>query len=185
MNKLDRELSENIRIMALVVCEICQRNTLEMASEVNLTRNQFTILQALSSEEDFQISDLARLLDISPAAVSKNIDRLEQLDMVARHPKPQDRRSLELVLREKGTEVLRRFDEILGQKQAQLMAQFSPQDKETLIDLLRRVIIFTLAEEQNTELICLQCGGNCGDHCIVESTLGGCSLESKRPESAL
>ena len=61
MNKLDRNLSENIRIMALVVTEICQRSTLQSSSNANLTRNQFTILKALSSEQDFQISDLARV----------------------------------------------------------------------------------------------------------------------------
>lgn len=178
MNRLDISLSENIRIMALVVTEICQRSTLEMATDSNLTSNQFTILRALSSDQDFQITDLARLLDISNAAVSKNIDRLEQLNLVARRIIPEDRRSLELVLLEDGRKVLDRFDGILTKKQKHLMEQFSPEEKEILIGLLRRVITFTLSEEQNTELICLQCGGNCGDNCVVETTLGPCSLKS-------
>ena len=182
MNKLDRNLSENIRIMALVVTEICQRSTLQSASNANLTRNQFTILKALSSEQKFQISDLARVLDISIPAVSKNIDRLEKLEMVARRTNLEDRRSLELVLLEDGLSVIRQFDEVLGKKQEHLVNQFSDQEKEVLLDLLKRVITFTLSEEQNTELICLQCGGNCGEYCVVESTLGDCSLESKLPD---
>lgn len=183
MNRLDRSLSENIRIMALVVTEICQRNTLEMATDSNLTRNQFTILRALSSDQEFQLTDLARLLDISNAAVSKNIDRLEQLSLLAKRINPGDRRSLELVLLEDGRKALGRFDAILTEKQKHLMGQFSTEEKELLIDLLRRVITFTLSEEQNTELICLQCGGNCGDYCVVESTLGPCSLKSNGPRN--
>jgi DNA-binding MarR family transcriptional regulator len=182
MNRLDRSLAENIRIMALVVSEICQRSTLAAASESRLTSNQFTILKVLAGDQDFQISDLARLMDISPAAVSKNIDRLEQLNLVARRTHPEDRRSLELVLLGDGLAVLDRFDGILAGKQEQLLDQFDEAEKEILVDLLRRVITYTLSAEQNTELICLQCGGNCGDNCVVESTLGPCSIKNKARE---
>ena len=179
MAKLDRELSENIRIMAMVVGDICHRSTLQKASPINLTRNQYTILKILSTEGDFQISDLAKLLDISNAAISKNIDRLEQLGLVARQTKPDDRRSLELILLDKGLGILNEFDRILGEKQKHLMEQFSLQEKENLLDMVKRVIIFTLAGEQNTEVICLQCGGNCGDSCVIESCKGLCTLPEK------
>jgi len=179
MESLDRELSENIRIMAQVIGDICHRSTLQMASPVNLTRNQFTILRILATDGDFQISDLARLLDISNAAVSKNIDRLAQLDLAARQAKPEDRRSLDIILLQDGVEILREFDRILGEKQKHLMEQFSQQEKEDLLDLVKRVIIFTLAEEQDTEVICLQCGGNCGDSCVIESCKGLCTLPEK------
>jgi DNA-binding MarR family transcriptional regulator len=185
MNRLDRSLSENIRIMALVVSEICQRSTLQMASGSNLTSNQFTILRALSSDRDFQITDLARLLDISTAAVSKNIDRLGLQNLVVRRTNPEDRRSLELVLLKGGWDVLGRFDEILTEKQKHMMEEFTTREKEVLVDLLRRVITFTVSEEQNTELICLQCGGNCGDNCVVETTVGPCSLKGKDPGNQL
>ena len=180
MGALDKELSENIRIMAQVIGEICHRSTLQMASPINLTRNQFTILRILSTDGDFQISDLAKLLDISSAAVSKNIDRLEQLNMVARQAKPEDRRSLEIILLEDGLEVLQEFDRILGKKQKHLMDQFSRREKEDLLDLVKRVIIFTLAEEQDTEVICLQCGGNCGESCVIESCKGLCTMPEKK-----
>lgn len=180
MIKLDRELSENIRIMAMVVGDICHRSTLQKASPINLTRNQFTILKILSTDGDFQIGDLARLLDISNAAISKNMDRLEQLGMVARQTKPDDRRSLELILLEDGLEIIREFDRILGEKQKHLMEQFSLQEKENLLDMVKRVITFTLAGEQDTEVICLQCGGNCGDSCVIESCKGLCALPDKK-----
>jgi len=180
MGSLDRELSENIRIMSQVIGDICHRSTLQMASPINLTRNQFTILRILSTDGDFQISDLARLLDISSAAVSKNIDRLEHVGLAARQAKPEDRRSLEIILLEDGLAILREFDRILGEKQKHLMDQFSRREKEDLLNLVKRVIIFTLAEEQDTEVICLQCGGNCGDSCVIESCKGLCILPEKK-----
>ncbi len=180
MTILDRELGQNIKIMAQVIGDICHRSTLVSATPINLTSNQFTILQVLSTGGDFQISDLARLLDISNAAISKNIDRLAQLGLVARQTKPEDRRSLDIILLEDGMKILREFDRILGEKQEHLMDQFSIQEKENLLDLVKRVITFTLAEEQDTDLICLQCGGNCGDSCVIESCKGLCSLPEKK-----
>jgi DNA-binding MarR family transcriptional regulator len=180
ITSLDEELGQNIRIMAQVIGDICHRSTLANATPIKLTSNQFTILKVLATGGDFQISDLARLLDISNAAISKNIDRLEHLDLVARQTKLGDRRSLDIILLGEGSKILRNYDQILNTKRDLLLEQFSRQEKEDLLDLMKKVIIYTLAGEQDTELICLQCGGNCGDNCVIESCKGLCALPEKK-----
>jgi DNA-binding MarR family transcriptional regulator len=176
MDYLDKAVSENIRIMAQAITEICQRSTLEKASPLPVNRNQFTILKILSNGGSFQISALARLLDISSAAVSKNIDRLSKLGMVSRRTNQKDRRRLEIILLEPGKNIVDQYDLILNEKQKHLMDQFSHEEKEVLLDMLKRVIKFTLAEEQDIDMICLQCAGLCGDSCVIESREGLCSL---------
>jgi len=180
MTSLDRELGQNIQIMAQVIGDICHRSTLENATPINLTSNQFTILKVLATGGDFQISDLARLLDISNAAISKNIDRLEHLKLVARQTKLGDRRSLDIILLGEGSKILRDYDNIRDTKQDLLLEQFSRQEKVDLLDLVKKVVIYTLSGEQDTELICLQCGGKCGDNCVIESCKGLCTLPEKK-----
>ena len=180
MNSLDRILSENIRIMAQIVADICHRSTRKMASPINLTGNQFTILKVLSTEGDFHIGDLARLLDISTAAISKNITRLVELGLVARKAKPGDRRSHEIVLLPAGWKIVREFDLILAEKQKHVMDQFTDEEKKILLKLVQKVINYTIAEEQDMDLICLQCAGNCGDSCVIESCSGLCALPDKK-----
>lgn len=179
MEKLDKTLGENLRIMALVIADICHRSTLNMACPIHLTRNQFTILKILATDGNFQISDLAKLLDISNAATSKNIDRLEQLGLVARQAKPEDRRSFEIVLLDDGREIVREYERILDFKQQHVIDQFTQEEKTALLDMIRRIIRFTLAEEQDTDVICLQCGGNCGDSCVIEFSKGTCLMPDK------
>lgn len=179
MNGLEKALSENMRIMAQAITEICQRSTLEKACSIPINRNQFTILKILSNGGSFQINALARLLDISNAAVSKNIDRLTNLGLVTRRTNPNDRRRLEIILMEPGREIVAQYDRILEEKQKHLMKQFSAEEKEVLLDLLKRIIRFTLAEEQDIDMICLQCAGLCGDSCVIESREGTCSLPGK------
>ena len=179
MSELDAVLQENIRIMAQVITEICQRSTRKQATDHPLSRNQYYILKILATSGEFLISELARILDISPAAASKNIDRLEQLELVVRQAHQGDRRSQEVKLLDEGHRIIAEFDRITMQKQIPLMAQFSEAEKTLLLDFLRRVVKYTIAEENNTDLICLQCGGKCGEECVVESGAGACAPHEK------
>jgi hypothetical protein len=45
---------------------------------------------------------------------------------------------------------------------------------------VHKVIHFTIAEEQDTDLICLQCGGQCGESCVIESSNGLCAMPDKK-----
>ena len=91
--KRDEILRENIRITAQVITEICQASTRRQVCPQPLSRNQYYILKILAVNGDYLSSELAAILDISSAAASKNVDRLEQWDLVSRHARPADRRS--------------------------------------------------------------------------------------------
>jgi DNA-binding MarR family transcriptional regulator len=179
MSEMNKILQVNIRIMAQVVTEICQRNTRNQVSEHPLSRNQFYILKILSTSGEFLISELARILEVSPAAASKNIDRLEQWGLVVRQPDSEDRRSCQVKLLDSGREIIDEIERVTTEKQMHLMDQFSPEEKVQLLDFLQRIVKYTLADENNTDLICLQCGGTCGSNCIVEEGKGSCFPHNK------
>ena len=174
MSDINNLLGENIRIMAQVITEICQRSIRLQIHEPPISRNQLYILTILDRSGEFLISEFARILNISTAAASKNIDRLEQLGLAARQARPGDRRSLEVQLLDKGRHLVEEFDRITAKKMAPVMAQFTDEEKKVLLDLLRRVVRNVLADETNVDLICLQCGGNCGEDCAVGRLEGEC-----------
>lgn len=180
MSEIDGILRENIRIMAQVITEVCQRSTRKLVCPSPLSRNQYYILNILATSGEFLISDLARILDISPAAVSKNIDRMEQLNLVQRRARPGDRRSLEVFLLPEGKAIVDEFNRVTEKKQRPLMAQFTSEEKIVLLDLLQRIVKFTVDPEHKTELICLQCGGACGPNCVVEGGAGPCGTSPKQ-----
>jgi len=179
MTPLDSIVGQNLRILSQVMCEICQRSTLEEASEGELSRNQFAILKIISTQGDLPVREIARIMAISNAAASKNIERLVKLDMVARKPHPTDRRSVALALRPFGQATIERHDEVSERKLTKIMAQFSNQEKVSLLDYLQRIIRFTIAEEQDIDMVCFQCNGECGDECVVSELEGSCALERR------
>lgn len=174
MSGLDKVVRENIRIMAQVVTEVCQRNTRKQVCPEPLSRNQYYILNILAKSGDFLVSELARILDISSAAASKNIDRLENLGYVDRRTSKTDRRTMEIVLSASGRKIVDDFDRVTAEKQQPMMDNFTEEEKVVLLDLLRRIVKFTLAEQHHNDLICLQCGGACGNDCLIEALEGAC-----------
>lgn len=174
MENLDRTLRENIRIMAQVITEVCQRNTRHEVTDQPLSRNQFYILNILAKSGPFPISELARILDISAAAASKNMDRLEKLGYVGRSVHKTDRRSTEIKLLPPGRALIDEFDRVTDQKQRPMMENFTEEEKILLLDMLRRIVRYTLADQHRSDLICLQCGSTCGNDCAVTDLAGDC-----------
>jgi DNA-binding MarR family transcriptional regulator len=178
MNQIDRQVGQNISILAHIVADVCEGHTLADASEGLLSGNQFKILKILAHQSDFAVSEIARLLQVSSAAASKNIERLVKLGLVSRQPLADDRRRLHLTLMPNAVALLARYDQISADKLSRLLSNFEPGEKETLRDLLRRVIQFTLADERDAELVCLQCAGNCGTECVIKTSQGSCYAHS-------
>jgi len=174
MDRIDQLVGQNIRILAQVISEICQHHTLVEASDGVVTDNQLQILKILKHHSDFAVGEIARLLRISGAAASKNIERLVQLDMVSRQRLAGDRRRFHLELLPAGRGLLDRYDRIGAAKLEKLMDHFDAAEKEQLLDLLQRVIRFTLADEKDAEMVCLQCAGSCGDDCVLNDSQGAC-----------
>ena len=99
--------------------------------------------------------------------------------MVTRQPHEGDRRSFEVKLLDEGHRVVEEINQITTRKLVPLMTQFSKEEKVQLLDYLQRIVKYTLADENNTDLICLQCGGKCGINCAVESGQGICIRPKK------
>ena len=167
MDRLDTSLSENIRILSQVIQETYQGNTRRDACSYPLTGNQLRILRMLAFTGDMQNCEIAKSMQISTAAVSKNIDRLEEWGLVSRRPCPEDRRCFAVILNDQGRTVVSAYDALLTRKQQSLMDQFTREEKLVLLDFVRRVIRFTLAAELDAETTCPRCGGRGTNDCLV------------------
>ncbi len=67
---------------------------------------QFMILMHIRYKEPYSISDLSEKMDISAAAASQLVDKLVQAELLVRTEDPNDRRAKQLVLAEKGRELI-------------------------------------------------------------------------------
>ncbi len=174
MTTLDRVLGESLTNLAQLICDVCQPRLLAQASPVPLSRNQFAILKILGTRPTCAVGELAALLNISCAAISKNVDRLEDLGFVERLAKPEDRRGLDVVLLPDGRGVIDNYRRLVDNEHAVQFGQFTADDKERLLTCLRRIIHSTLAQEAPPDRICLLCEGHGAETCVVRESKGSC-----------
>jgi DNA-binding MarR family transcriptional regulator len=167
VDELDKSVANAIRVMAQTVQEICLRRNIAEACPTPLNRTQFMILNLLCAGRTFAVGEIARVLQVTPPAVCRAVDRLEDLELVERRTRQTDRRTHDVLLLPGGEALMERFVEISGARQERTLACFERHEKEQFLDYLRRFVHTALADEPDTEMICLQCIDRGGEHCVL------------------
>lgn len=177
ISKTDRNLSELLRISSFIVNEICEKQFMEDATILQLSKNQFYILKMLSNSSPFNLSDLAKILSVSNAAIGKNIDKLVQYKLVRKRFRKIDRRTAKVSITQEGQKIVENYNDLKIEKQVEVFKKFSKKDKEKFTNYLKSFVQNTLHEDMDTDILCLQCNGSCGENCIVKETKGTCLRE--------
>ena len=81
----------------------------QRASEVGMTRAQWSVLSRLERTEGLKQNDLAAIVDIAPVTLGRIIDRLMAHGLVVRQTDPEDRRINRLFLTPAAHPVLERL----------------------------------------------------------------------------
>lgn len=78
---------------------------------------------------------------VSSGTMTNRIDRLEAKGLVKRQPDPNDRRGVLVVLTAKGRESVDSAIQTLVDCEATMLGDLSPQERDTLTDLLRTLLL--------------------------------------------
>ena len=112
ISKADQSLSELLRISSFIVIDICEQQFMEDATNLSLSKNQFYILKMLANSSPFNLSDLAKILSVSNAAVGKNIDKLVHYKLVRRRFRKKDRRTAKVSITQEGLEIVDNYNDL-------------------------------------------------------------------------
>ena len=106
----------------------------------DLTYAQWLPLYKLVMNEALTSADLARHLDIDPAAMTRALDRLEAKGLLRRVRSERDRRVVNLHLTEEGRAVAVQVPPVLADVLNQHLQGFSEAEWRQLVDLLQRML---------------------------------------------
>lgn len=106
---------------------------------MGLYRGQAILLIILSDHEGLTHSEIAEKLEISPAAATKVIKRMEALNYIQRRSDPADERISRVFLKNEGWAVIQQIRDVFSQMDQVLMGSLSPEEEETLKHLLMKV----------------------------------------------
>lgn len=130
---LGREL---VRLVRLV-----DRTRADCAAQCReeLERAAYLLLARLVDEGPQRLSTLAEAVHSDPSTVSRQVAQLVALELVQRHPDPQDGRAARLTVTEAGRRVFTEHRRIRNQHIAAVLADWPGQDVQRLVALLDRL----------------------------------------------
>ncbi len=108
--------------------------------EADLTSTQYGILFVLSQYPGIDQISLARLLCLDRSTTGMVVAKLEERDLLRRATDAQDKRKRVLRLTPAAEELLVRVQPDVRRAQERLLAPFTDSERETLLDLLARLV---------------------------------------------
>jgi DNA-binding MarR family transcriptional regulator len=115
--------------------------------DFGLQRHEFDTLHALAGRGGSAApSELAGDLDISPASVTGRLEGLEGRGLIRRVASTADRRRVEVTLTDSGHATWLGAMDVLGDEEERLLGVLSKDERRTLSDLLRRIMVVAEAK---------------------------------------
>ena len=115
-------------------------------------RSQHQMLMNLGRNPDCSQNELAARLDITPAAVTTTIKKLERGGYITRIVCEEDNRVNRLRVTEKGQEIITQSIAIFDEVEAQALRGFSKEEIEQFEGFVKRISINL--EEGNSRMLC-------------------------------
>jgi DNA-binding MarR family transcriptional regulator len=171
-------------ILSSLLREFLESSFLDQLVPFNLSRSQFCFLKLVAGNSELQVGELARYLGVSPAASSKNLDRLEELGLVVRETSPEDRRATLLSVSPEGRQLVDEFERLKASQLAPVIEELGEDQTEAFCDLLRKVCLGMLERTLVADAPCLRCAGYYRQDCAVEELQGECAMKPRRGAEA-
>jgi len=169
-------------ILSSILREILEDRFLREVSPHPLTRAQFCFLKLIALNAGLQVGEVARCLGVSPAASTKNVDRLEQYGLVHRASSPGDRRATLLSPSRDGRRLVRDYERLKTEHFSPVITGLGAEEADRLCDLLERVCLELVPRESAPAAPCLRCAGYYQADCSVGRVAEQCALDRSRRE---
>lgn len=108
-------------------------------SEYGITLNMWRCMMLIDNNKNCNLKDIARLLNVDGAIVTRNIKKLEVLNYVTKIKRNDDNRFFSLCLTEEGLSILRSINKYQDNWYDKVMNGFKEEECEELIGLLKKL----------------------------------------------
>jgi DNA-binding MarR family transcriptional regulator len=136
-----------IEVMSVMMKEFTRRQAHELF-ELKITIPQILILNFLNLQGESKMTDIAKFMRVSTAAMTGIVDRLVRDQYVARVFDPRDRRIIRVKLTNRGTELLKKINQHRRKTVIKLFGKISQKEREEYLKVLLRIRDTLLQEKE-------------------------------------
>lgn len=107
--------------------------------QMKITIPQFAILNFLKTEGEHKMTDMAKFMNVSTAAITGIIDRLAKSGYVVRRHNPDDRRVIRVSLTAKGSDLVKKSFQQRRQMIIDMFGKISQEEREDYLRILTHI----------------------------------------------
>jgi len=126
------------RIMPVIMIEFLRRNADEL-SKGKITPPQLLTLSFLNEKGESRMTDLARFMKVTTAAMTGVVDRLVRDAYALRVFDPKDRRIIKVRLTPKGAELIKRINRQKRNMIVNIFGKISDSERQDYLRILTRI----------------------------------------------
>lgn len=131
---------EHLLVNLLFLADKNLKRTIEKRAEgTGVYRSQHRLLMILGRNPDISQTMLAEKLEISPAAVTVSLKKLEKSGYIARQCSEEDNRINRVVITQKGQDVIEQSNNYFREMDLAFFEGFSEEEKDRLENMLERI----------------------------------------------
>ena len=135
---LDEFSDRVIEAMQVVSREFLKQQTEEFYN-IKITMPQFVVLELIHRVGESKMTDLARLLNVTTAAMTGVVDRLVRDNYAERINDPEDRRIIRIKLKTKGSKVVKEATRHRKHAMMKIFGLVSPAEREEYLKILMHI----------------------------------------------
>jgi DNA-binding MarR family transcriptional regulator len=139
MHRIDRD--ETLDFILANICHLHHMRAHQIFQAVGLHRGQPPVLMTLWEQEGLTQTDLAQRMRITPATLTKMLQRMEKAGFIHRKPDAVDQRITRVYLTESGNAIHGRVVAMLGELEAETFAGLERNELETLREMLIKLYL--------------------------------------------
>ena len=138
-----RKLAEFADKMNEVMPVLIQGFARRQANELykgKITLPQFLILDFLNKKGECKMTEIARFMHVSTAAMTGIVERIKRCNYVERVYEPSDRRIIKVRLTYKGRELVKKVNRQRRNMIVDIFAKISQREREQYLNILMRIL---------------------------------------------
>jgi DNA-binding MarR family transcriptional regulator len=134
---------QDVFLGVLRIAETFSRALKEVLEPFRLTLSQYSVLRTLrhAGEEGLTCGEVGERLSTRDSDVTRLLDRLELMGLIARRRQRPDRRVVRTQITEAGTGVLDAIDELIGELQLRHLGHLGPKKLSAFSALLKAAAV--------------------------------------------
>lgn len=162
-------IDRDIGLFVAIVGEILSQDMLDELCNDQITVGQAKCLCFILAHENVNVGDISRGLGISYPAATKNVSRLVEKGLVSRKSNLHDRRNIFVEITPQGRELTAKIKPEKLRRLGSLLDKVAPDDLRSLRKGIEAFLSAAVADGDLVEHICLHCGREHAENCILSS----------------